>query len=76
MLGYESMWGGRAEDAAAIQKLNLEQYPNSANAYDRYGDVMLAKDDTAAALDNFKKYFAMDSTFIATRDKIAAIRTA
>lgn len=76
MLGYELMWGGRAEDAAAIQQLNLEQFPNSANAYDSYGDALLAKGDTANALENFKKCFALDSTMKATKEKVDAIDAA
>ncbi len=73
MLGYELMWAGRPEDAVAIQKLNLEHYPASANAYDSYGDALLAKGDTTVALENFKKCFTMDPTFTATKGKIDKI---
>ncbi|HRH37296.1 MAG TPA: serine hydrolase domain-containing protein [Flavobacteriales bacterium] len=73
VLGYELVWAGRAEDGAAILKLNLDEYPTSANVYDSYGDALLAKGDTANALLNFKKAFAMDATMTATKEKIDAV---
>ena len=69
ILGYELMWGGRVQDAVAIQKLNLEQYP-TANAHDSYGDALVAQGDTVNALDHFKKAFALDATMTATKEKI------
>jgi len=73
VLGYQLLWAGRAEDAAAVLKLNMEEYPNSANAYDSYGDALVAKGDTANALLNFRKAFAMDATMTATKEKIEGI---
>lgn len=73
MLGYDLMWAGRTKDAVAIQELNLEEYPNSANAYDSYGDALLADGDTALALANFKKCLAMDPAFAGLREKIAGL---
>jgi predicted negative regulator of RcsB-dependent stress response len=57
-------------DAAAILKLTMEEYPNSANVYDSYGDALLAKGDTTNALIQFKKCVEMDHTFTATKEKI------
>lgn len=73
MLGYDLLWAGRTTDAVAIQKLNLEQFPNSANAYDSYGDALLANGDTANALANFKKCLAMDPSFAGLKEKIQGI---
>lgn len=73
MLGYDLMWAGRTDDAVAIQELNLEQFPNSANAYDSYGDALLANGDTANALATFKKCLAMDPAFAGLKEKIAGI---
>lgn len=73
MLGYDLLWAGRTADAVAIQQLNLEQFPNSANAYDSYGDALLADGDTANALVNFKKCLAMDPAFAGLKDKIEGI---
>jgi len=76
MLGYELLWAGRVDDAVAMLRLVMEEYPGSANAYDSYGDALLAKGDTASALVNFKKCYAMDSTFTATKEKMVAIEEA
>ena len=70
MLGYQLLWADRADDAVAILKLTMEEYPNSANVYDSYGDALLAKGDSTEALVNFKKAFARDTTLLATKEKI------
>lgn len=76
ILGYELLWAGRLDDAVAIQRLNAEQYPNSANVYDSYGDALLAQGDRVMALGNFKRAFAMDATLATTKEKIDAIESA
>ena len=70
MLGYQLLWAERTDDAVAILKLTMEEYPNSANVYDSYGDALLAKGDSTEALVNFKKAFARDTTMLPTKDKI------
>lgn len=73
MLGYELLWAGRADDAATILGLNATEYPRSANAHDSYGDALLAKGDSASALEQFKKAIALDASLTATREKADAI---
>ncbi|MBO6606929.1 serine hydrolase [Psychroserpens sp.] len=73
ILGYNLMNDERLDDALEIFKLNMEQFPESANPYDSYGDALLAKGDTLQALENFKKCFSMDSTLIYSKDKIDAL---
>ena len=73
MLGYDLLWAGRVDDAVAMLRLVMEEYPNSANVYDSYGDALLAKGDSVNALANFKKAFAMDHALTATKEKIDAI---
>ncbi|MGV9014072.1 MAG: serine hydrolase [Flavobacteriales bacterium] len=70
ILGYQLLWADRKDDAVAMLKLTTEEYPNSANVYDSYGDALLAKGDSAQALVNFKKAFARDTTLLATKEKI------
>ena len=36
-------------------KLNITNYPETANCYDGLGDFYLAKGDKAKAIENFKK---------------------
>jgi len=39
--------------------LNIENYPGSGNVYDSYADLLIAKKDTANAITNFQKAYAM-----------------
>lgn len=73
VLGYELLESKRVDDAVAILQLNMEEYPNSANVYDSYGDALVAKGDTANALVHFKKALALDPSMTATQEKIDGI---
>ena len=72
-LGYELIQLDRIDDAIKIFRLNQEEFSESANVYDGYGDALLANGDTTNSLINFKKAFAMDSTFTWTKPKIMRI---
>ena len=63
----------RDRDALEIFKLNIEEYPESANLYDSYGDGLLAKGDTLAGLEQFRLALSMDSTMTETLEKIAEL---
>ena len=39
----------------AIFKLNVEEYPETYNVYESYGEALLIKGDTAFAIENYKK---------------------
>ena len=41
--------------AEALFKLNITNYPETANCYDGLGDLYLAKGDKAKAIESFKK---------------------
>ncbi len=69
-LGYQLMQLDRVDEAIEIFRLNKEEFPQSANTYDSFGDALLASGDTTQSLINFKKALAMDSTFSATKEKI------
>ncbi|MBK7381738.1 MAG: serine hydrolase [Flavobacteriales bacterium] len=73
VFGYQLLWADRVDDAVAILRLNMEEYPRSANVYDSFGDVLLANGDTAAALTNFKKTLAMDPAFAGLQEKIKGL---
>jgi CubicO group peptidase (beta-lactamase class C family) len=68
-LGYKLLEADKTDDALAVFKLNMEEYPGSANTYDSYGDVLLIKGDSIGALINFKRCFEMDSTLTYAHDK-------
>jgi len=52
MLGYQSLQGGKADEAIAIFKRNVERYPASANVYDSLAEAYetLGKLELAAPL--------------------------
>ncbi|WP_024772833.1 serine hydrolase [Aquimarina macrocephali] len=68
-LGYLLLQNGNLEESLKIFKLNIDEYPNSANVYDSYGDGLLEKGDSIHALKNFKKCYEMDNTLEYAKDK-------
>jgi CubicO group peptidase (beta-lactamase class C family) len=54
-VGYQFLQSGRAKEAVAVFKLNVEEYPNSFNAYDSYGEALLAFGDKPGAIENYLK---------------------
>jgi predicted alpha/beta superfamily hydrolase len=58
-LGYNALSLKQYAKAAALFEMNIENYPESGNVYDSYADLMIAKKDTANAMANYKKAFAI-----------------
>ena len=54
-LGYHYVGKGELEKASAIFKLNIEAFPNAWNAYDSYGEVLLAQGAREKAIENYRK---------------------
>ncbi len=55
LAGYQLLQSNKTKEAAAIFKLNVEAFPNSANVYDSYGEALLALGEKAQAIENYKK---------------------
>ena len=60
VLGYQLLGNNRPQDAVAIFRLNVEMHPESANPYDSLADGLKATGDSAGALENYRKAFAID----------------
>lgn len=59
-LGYQSIIFFKNFFAAGdLFRMNVENYPNSANVYDSYGDYFLAVGDKTKAIEQFKKALAI-----------------
>jgi len=58
-LGYNAMNNKNFTKAAALFKMNIDNYPNSDNVYDSYADLMVEQKDTANAIVNYKKALAI-----------------
>jgi uncharacterized protein HemY len=54
-LGYRMLNQKQFNKAEALFKLNIANYPETANCYDGLGDLYLAKGDKAKAIECFKK---------------------
>jgi hypothetical protein len=74
LAGYEKLQGGATKDAVEIFKLNVEAYPQSANAQDSLGDGYLADGQKDLALAAAKKCLEMLATDPAAEEFKKAIR--
>ncbi|MBB2146101.1 alpha/beta hydrolase [Pedobacter sp. LMG 31464] len=54
-LGYECLQRNQYPKAGGLFKLNVDNYPESFNVYDSYGDYFLAIGDKPKAIECFKK---------------------
>jgi pimeloyl-ACP methyl ester carboxylesterase len=55
LMGYDRLQAGKNKEANELFKLNIEAYPNSANAYDSLGDGYLADGQNDQALQAAQK---------------------
>lgn len=55
MAGYELLQANKAKEAASVFLLNVEAYPKSSNAYDSYGEALLALGKREEAIANYSK---------------------
>jgi len=58
-LGYFALSQKQYDKAVALFEMNIENYPQSGNVYDSYADALVAKKDTAAAIANYEKAWAI-----------------
>jgi predicted alpha/beta superfamily hydrolase len=70
--GYFAMSQQKFAIAASLFRMNIDYYPNSANAYDSYGDLLAAEKDTINAIANYKKSLSLQSN-AATQQKLNAL---
>ena len=71
-LGYEALLKKQYNRAEALFQLNIENYPNSNNVYDSYGDYLIAKHDSVNAITYYKKALAIKND-VATQGKLMAL---
>lgn len=58
-MGWDLLKSNGVKDAIEIFKLNLENYPNSPNAYDSLGEAYLLDKNHELALINFRKFLEL-----------------
>jgi CubicO group peptidase (beta-lactamase class C family) len=69
-LGYTLLQTGRAADAIEVFKLNVEMFPQSANAYDSLGEGYAVAGNKELALINYRKSLELDPTNANAREFI------
>lgn len=71
-LGYYMLRQKQLNKAEALFKLNIQNYPESANCYDGLGDLYLKKTDKIKAIENFKKALSL-KTIPETKHKLETL---
>ncbi len=72
-VAYEFLDAGMLQKAFSFFRMNLNNYPESANVYDSMGDYYLASCDSASAVTYFKKSIANGGTE-ETKDKLNGLQ--
>ncbi|WP_221392591.1 alpha/beta hydrolase-fold protein [Dyadobacter sp. NIV53] len=73
-LGYEALSSKHLKKAESLFKLNITNYPESGNVYDSYGDYLVVKKDTKAAIVQFEKALSVSEN-AETRKKLEELRS-
>jgi C-terminal processing protease CtpA/Prc len=74
LYGYGFLWENKTDDALAIFKLIVDEFPSSANAYDSLGEAYLQAKDSTKALQNYEKAFQMNPDNFYAEDVIQQIK--
>ncbi len=59
-LAYQMIKENRIDDAIALFKLNVEEYPDSADVYDSLGEAYMIKGNKELAIKNYKKSLVLN----------------
>lgn len=73
-LAYEILRQKHYKKAESLFKLNVDNYPNSFNVYDSYGDYFVALGDKTNAIVQFEKALALKETE-STKKKLEELKS-
>ena len=59
-MGYNKLADGKVDDAIAVFRLNVSEFPDSPNVYDSLGEALLEAEDFEGALSNYKMVLRLD----------------
>ena len=71
--GYNLIRLNKIDDAMLFFKKNVENYPQSYNAYDSYGEALMIKGDTANSILNYKKSLELNPKNDNAKEKLKAL---
>ncbi|HZV70291.1 MAG TPA: serine hydrolase [Saprospiraceae bacterium] len=72
-LGYYYLNDNKTEPALELFKINVMEYPNSANVYDSYGEALMKAGNTKLAIENYQKSLALNPANSNAVDMLAKI---
>jgi CubicO group peptidase (beta-lactamase class C family) len=73
-LGYMLLYGGQEQDAIAIFKRNVQEYPQSWNVYDSLGEAYLITGQKELAVANYEKSLELNPKNQNGADKLKKLR--
>jgi len=68
--GYNLIQLNKIDDALVFFKKNVENYPQSYNTYDSYGEALMIKGDKASSILNYKKSLELNPKNDSAREKL------
>ncbi len=74
-LGYGLLREGRLPEALFLLRLNVERFPQDANAYDSLGEACLVAKDLACARENYARALEMDPKNDTARQVLERLKT-
>ncbi|GLR17463.1 S41 family peptidase [Portibacter lacus] len=74
MFGYSYLWSDMVDEAIKIFKLIVQEFPESANAYDSLGEAYLQHGQKKKALANYEKSFSMNPNNFIAEDQIMLLK--
>jgi glyoxylase-like metal-dependent hydrolase (beta-lactamase superfamily II) len=74
MLGYELSYRDRVDEALKVLKLNMDLFPESANVYDSYGEMMLLEGDTTKAIEYYERALEVDPEYQNAADVLERLK--
>jgi hypothetical protein len=69
-LGYRLLASGEVSQAVTVLRINTLVYPNSANAFDSLGEVLLAAGQREAGIASYRHALQIDPTFPPSRQAL------
>lgn len=73
-LGYQLIQAKRIKEAVEVFKLNVEAYPNSANAYDSLAEGYLLDGNRTEAIKNYEKAVELNPNFVSSLDALRKLK--
>ena len=74
MYGYSLLWSGENEEALAIFKLIVSQFPDSSNPYDSLGEAYMVLGNTEQAIANYEKSLELNPDNFNAEDQIELMK--